>query len=256
MHLSISRLRACVPFLALAVIAVQALPARAQDDAIVRPGAVVYSGPSGITVAGHGEIKVMPDIARASLTVETTDRSESKAVSENAVKMKAVISALTGSNVAQKDIQNTSYYVATNRDYTATPPVLTGYTVTNSIDVTMRDISKSGVIVDKVTAAGATVDNVDFDLADKNHVQGEALVAACANARSNADLMAGASGVSIGRVLTISQQGAAAPPVFAPMMARAMAAPAPASPPTSLSPQEVTITADVTATYAIEYSQK
>ena len=169
------RLCACLPLFALATIIVPTLPARAQEDAVVRPGAVVYSGPLGITVAGHGEIKVMPDIAQASLTVETTDRNESKAVSENAVKMKAVMSALTGSNVAQKDIQNTSYYVATNRDYTATPPVLTGYTVTNSIAVTMRDISKSGVIIDKVTTAGATVDGVSFDLADKDRVQGEAL---------------------------------------------------------------------------------
>ena len=257
MHPNVSRLHACLPLLALVMVAAPSLPAHAQDDAIVRPGAVVYSGPSGITVAGHGEIKVMPDIALASLTVETTDRSESKAVSGNAAKMQAVMSALNGSNVAQKDIQNTSYYVATNRNYDANPPVLTGYTVTNSIAVTLRDISKSGVIIDKVTTVGATVDGVSFDLADKDRVQGEALVAACANARSNADLMAGASGVSLGRVLMINQQGAVAPPVFAPMMARNTSfAGAAAAPQTSVSPQEVTITADITATYAINYSQK
>ena len=69
--------------------------------------------------------------------------------------------------------------------------------------------------------------------------------------------MAGASGVSLGRVLTISQQGAVAPPVFQPMMmAKAAVGYGSTPPPTSLSPQEVTITADVTATYAIDYSHK
>ncbi len=61
----------------------------------------------------------MPDIARASLTVETTDRDESTAVSDNAAKTQRRDG---GADRLQRpvaeDIQNTSYYVATNRDYT------------------------------------------------------------------------------------------------------------------------------------------
>jgi uncharacterized protein YggE len=211
------------------------------------------SQPFGITVTGHSEVKVNPDVATISLSIETTNRDEAAAVRDNATSVQNVDEALTKSTIKNSDVQTQSYTVFPNRDYSANPPVLTGYTVATSLRVTIHDIPKAGVIVDKATALGATVDDIFYDLVDKSHVQGEQLVAAVANARSKADLIAGASGVQVGRVLSITEQGAFTQPPQ-PIFHMAMAAAAPAQPSTQFSPQQIQISADVTATYSIEYT--
>jgi uncharacterized protein YggE len=246
-----SRLAVFVSMVAMAAGYVVASPAFAQE---IRPEAA--SGYiSGITVSGHAEEKVQPDIARTTLSVNTQSADEVAAVQTNATKMQAVMQALAKSQVADRDIHTSDYEVQPVYDYRPSPPVLTGYSVANSVDIIIRDISKAGLILDKAVAAGATsTGGLNFDLADKNKVQGETLVAAVADARSKADLIAGAAGVSLGRVLSIGEQGATQSivPMYRPM--NAMIAGAAAAPTTPVSPQAIDITADVTATFAINYS--
>ncbi len=206
--------------------------------------------PHGITVSGHAELKVKPDVAFVSFAVTTQSRDQVEAVKANAVRTTTVMNVLIKSGIANSDIETEFCTVSPDYDYNANPPVLTGYQVTNSIQVKIRDMAKAGLIFDKAIQMGATsADGLSFDLADKNRAQGEALVAAVANARSKADLIAGASGVELGRVISINESPTQPPPpIFAPRMAMAAAASAPQTP---ISPQEITISADVVATYAI-----
>jgi uncharacterized protein YggE len=119
--------------------------------------------------------------------------------------------------------------------------------------VTLRDVSKAGLIVDKATDAGATaVDGVQFDLADQSRAQGLALIDAVRNARIKADLIAGAAGVDLGRVLSISEGTA---PTIQPLMFQARVAVAAAAQPTPIQDQDIDITADVTVSYSIDYSR-
>lgn len=238
----------------LAALAFFAIPAAAlaQSDAGQMIPAGAPAPPPGLLVHGHSEIKATPDIAYITVSIVTQSREPATAAGENATRSQAVMAALKSAGIADKDLQTQSYGIETQYENGAHgTQILTGYQVTNSIQVTIRSLPKAGSIVDTAVKAGATnVSDLTFDLADRHHVEGEALVAAITNARSKADLMAGASGVTLGNLIRISEDSA---PIVQPIFAggfRAMAAMAPAAT-TPISGQQITVTADVTALYSI-----
>jgi uncharacterized protein YggE len=210
---------------------------------------------SEINVTGHAEIDMKPDVAYATLGVVTQAAAEPDAVSQNATKATAVKAALIKGGVAEDDVDTQYYQVSPQYDYRSTPAVLVGYQVTNEFKVTIHNLPKAGVIVDRASQAGANqVDGISYDLADKTGANNQALAAAVANARSKADLMAGAAGVSLGRLIELSEGTESSPRPVYPMMMRAAAAQSQQAT-TPLTPQDIVVTADVTAQYAIGYSK-
>lgn len=205
----------------------------------------------GITAHGHGEVKAKPDIALLTISVTTQSKDQAEAVSQNAVKTTAVLGALKEAGIADKDIQTQAYTVQPQYDYQVSPAVLTGYQVQNSVQATVRDLTKVGLVIDKTTQAGASqIGGVTFDLSDRGKAEAQALAIAVVTARLKAALMAQAAGVDLGRLLTVTE-GSEAPvqPIFAGAV-RAMAA-GPARVPTPIADQQITVTADATLVYAM-----
>jgi uncharacterized protein YggE len=238
------RVRWIVP--ALAICGLGMASVQAQD--VRQP--VVAAEQMGLTTHGHAELKVKPDIAYISIGVVTQDGASAKAVQDNATQATALLKALREANLADKDIQSQFYSVQPQYNYQVSPAVLTGYQVTNNFRVTVRDLSKVGSVIDAATQAGGNqVNDVTFDLADRNEAEGRALAQAVAEAKSKASVMAQAAGVSLGRLMDLSEGSGG--PVFQPFVLQRNAmlkAPAPETP---VQPQEVSVTADVTAFYAI-----
>ena len=221
-------------------------PARAQMIRPGPPGEAVAA--EGLTARGHADLKVRPDIARVTVSVTTQAAQQDAAAQDNARRTTAVLAALRAAGVAERDIQTEGYNVQPQYDYKPSPPVLTGFQVTNTVQVTIRDLGRAGVVVDRATQSGATdVSGLSFDLADRTAAAGRALAQAVAEAKSKAQAMASAAGVGFGRLLSLSEGSPAiVQPLFA---ARAVAAgPQPATP---VEANQITITADVTAVYAI-----
>lgn len=220
-------------------------PAHSQAD-IVRPTATYMA--AGITTQGHGEIKVKPDIARVMVAVTTQSKDQAEAVSQNATRTVAALEALRAAGIAAKDIETQSYTVQPQYDYNVSPPLLTGYQVTNSVQATVRDLTKVGLVIDKTTTAGASqISSVSFDLSDRSQPEAQALALAVTSARRKASVMASAAGVDLGRLLTITEGGASPPaqPIFA---MRAMAKSATETP---IADQQISVTADATLVYAM-----
>lgn len=216
------------------------------------PAGIYAATAEGITAQGHGEVKVKPDIALLTLTVTTQLANQAEAVQQNAVRTTSLLAALRGAGLAAKDIETQSYTVQPQYDYKPSPPVLTGYQVQNSVQVTVRDLTKVGFVIDKATAkgTGAEVGGVSFDLSDRAAAQSSALALAVRSAKLKASVMADAAGVSLGRLLTLTEGGEA--PVVRPLYAmRTLAAPSPAAPETPISDQQITVTADATLVYAM-----
>ncbi len=226
-------------------------PARAQGR-MVMPTMVSVS--QGMTTHGHGEIKVKPDIARLTAGVTTQDKDQAAATQDNARKMTALIAAIKSLKIADKDIQTQGYSVSPQYDYgNGHAPILTGYQVTNSVQVTLRDLPLAGVLIDRATAAGATqVDGVTYDLSDRAAAQDEALTRAVTDARRRAKTMADALGVSLGNPLSLNDgEAVTVQPLFVPQMRMARAMVADAAPETPIATQDITVTADVTLIYAL-----
>ena len=222
-------------------------PARSQG--MLRPSPMIAIS-EGITAQGHGEIKVKPDIAQVTVAVTTQSKDQAEAVSRNATQTTATMAALRSAGIADKDIQTQSYTVEPQYDYQVSPAVLTGYQVTNSVQATVRDLTKVGLVIDKTIGAGASqISGVSFDLADHTQAQAQALAIAVVTAKLKATVMAQAAGVDLGRLMTMTEGSAPAVQVVQPVFMRAMAKSDAA--PTPIADQQITVTADATLTYAM-----
>jgi uncharacterized protein len=173
-------------------------------------GASQLQTPRTILVTGEGKAEGTPDIAVANLGVETRDPSVSKAVTENNQKAAAITQAVLGLGVDAKDIQTTGFnvYFLDVTDQTGKSTGEGKYVVSNTIMITVRDISKLGPILGGALDAGAnSVSGVNFTVADPSKLLTEARAKALANAQDRAGEIAKGLKVEILRVLTVSEGG-------------------------------------------------
>lgn len=225
-------------------------PARAN---VVMPMPAMQSAlPEAISVSGHAEIKAQPDVAYINMGVTTQGKTPDAASRLNATRTTALIGSLRKAGVAAADIHTQGFFVQPQYDYRTQPAVLTGYEATNSLQVTVHVLANAGPLLDTATQAGATqVGDISFDLLNRQSVQRQALTAAVRDARSRADTLASAAEVGVGRLLSLSDSTA---PVVVerpyPMM-RATLSKSADQAPTPISPQQIVVTADVSALYAI-----
>jgi uncharacterized protein len=186
-----------------------------------------------VVVIGEGSVSVAPDYAEIDGGVTTRGKSVKEATEANSKLMAAVTSALVDAGVAQKDIQTPRFSIQPL--YVSPDPhgeaKLSGYNVSNQVNVTIRDIGKVGDVLDRLVAAGVTnVGNIEFLHANPLKILDQAREAAVADAKRKAEIYAKASGVTLGRVVWITEDPEYAPPM--PMMAKmsaAMPAPVPIS---------------------------
>lgn len=185
-----------------------------------------------IVVSGEGSVSVRPDYAQVRSGVTTRAKTVKEAVDANSKLMAAVIAALKDAGIADRDIQTSRFSIQPvyAPQEPRTEPRLTGYSVSNQVTVTIREIGKVGDVLDRAIAAGATdAGNIAFLVSDPSKALDQAREAAVADARRKAEVYARASGIKLGRVEWITEDSGFAPPV--PMRAQggsaAMAAPVP-----------------------------
>ena len=225
-------------------------PAWSQD--ISQP-VLLAQAPQGVTVQGHSEVKEKPDVARVTLTVTTNNRNSAQSVQQNAERTSAVLTALQGIGIAGKDIETLSYTVQPTFDYSESPPKRKGYQVQNSVQVTIHDLTKVGLVIDSITSVGSIeIGDVSFDVSDRAEAQAQALGRAVASAKLKAAAMASAAGVDLGQLLSMTE-GASAPAVPVPYAPRALygVAAVGQTPQTPIASQQITLTAVATLVYAV-----
>jgi len=185
--------------------------AAAQDQASPVPNLM---GPSTVSVSGHGSVNVVPDTAQVTIGVDVTRPTLEEAQTESTAQANAIIDAIRENGVAAEDVQtsNFSVFVVRNYDETGVPSEITGYQITNQVNVTIRDITTVGDILSAVIGAGANnIWGVTFTVDDPTEAASEARVEAVENARRKAEELAAATGMSLGRVLAISEGTQAMP---------------------------------------------
>jgi uncharacterized protein YggE len=185
-----------------------------------------------ITVSGTGKVTLTPDIAYISIGVNTQNASAKDAVAENNTQSQAVIAAIKGFGVADKDIQTTNFSIYPQQQFDANGKQ-TGviYVVNNVVYVTIRDLSKLGDLLDSTVSSGANnINSIEFDVADKTSALTQARQAAVAEARKQADELTKATNVGLGAVQSISYNDTTAPITIQYAKAAVAAAPAPSVP--------------------------
>ena len=177
-----------------------------------------------LDIVAEGEVVRTPDIATINAGVVTQAASAAQAMSDNGRRMTAAVAALKKAGVADRDIQTSSLNLNPQYRYGENmPPVITGYQASNQVSVRFRDIKRAGTILDALVAVGANqINGPSFGIDKPEAALDEARTAAIAKARARADLYARAAGLSVKRILTISEAGGYSPPPPPMVMMRSM----------------------------------
>jgi hypothetical protein len=207
--------------------------------------------PRNISLTGHGEVRIAPDMAL--VTIGTVDQAATaaEALAANNASMAAVIAVLKAAGIAEKDMQTSNFLVQPRYDYgnSTQPPRLVGYEVSNTLTVTVRRLETLGVLLDRSVASGSNrIDGISFQLTNPDAAMDEARKRAAADAVRKARLYGAALGVNLGPVLSVSESGGLPPPV--PMQMKTMGAEA-VSAEVPIARGEQTVSVDVNIAWEI-----
>lgn len=141
-----------------------------------------------ITVQGEGKITKTPDVAYLSIGVQTENAKVETAQKENTNKFNKVYDELINLGINKKDIKTQDYSV--NPSYSNNGKIKSYY-VSNTVNVTVRDTSKCGKIIDTVTSKDANIIyGIEFKLSDSSQAYSDALKLAMEDAKNKAKALA------------------------------------------------------------------
>jgi uncharacterized protein YggE len=205
-----------------------------------------------LSVAGTGDANLEPDIAYIYVGVHTEKLTAAEAVAENTTQTETVIQAIKDFGIDAKDIRTMNFSIWPMDKYDPQSGIATGektYAVDNTVYVTVRKLDTLGDLLDTVIQAGAnTVNNIQFDVANKDEALKAARADAVKDAQAKAQELAEASGLTLGEIQTIGFTDSVPYPIFDGRGGGGGAAEA-AVP---IQPGQLTFTVVVNVTYAVK----
>lgn len=203
-----------------------------------------------ITVSGRGEVTARPDIATITVGV-TTGRQKTAAAAMDllAERINAVVASVQKEGIEEKDIKTTDLSVNPLYDFTDGQRRETGFEATESVQVKIRNLDSIGDVVSSATSQGANqTGGISFAIDEPESLQLAAQEKAIENARNNAEQLAKALDVKLGRVKSFSASidSPEGPPVFARAELGSLALDEVASPEVLSGSQDVHATVSVT----------
>ena len=203
-----------------------------------------------VTVTGTGRVERAADLALATFVVEATRPTAADARATAAEAAAKVLDALAAAGVARADLRTAGLDLSPNWDHEGNRPVRRGFTVSNRIGATVRDLELVGRILDAGLESGATgLDGVQFLLGDQAPALEEARRLAVADARARAATIAEAAGRALGALVAIVE--GAPIPSPRPRAEMRMAAFAAADAPTPVLPGRIEVTVSVSAEWEL-----
>lgn len=179
--------------------------AASQDDSAMK---------QTITTQGTGRAAGKPDVATVTLGVETTAPEAQPALADNAERMAKVVAELKKAGIDEKDMQTSQLSIYPRYDNEGRR--IDSYVVNNSLTVTVRDLKQAGPLIDaaaSVAGDAVRVNSVGFSIDDPTELTENARTAAVKRARAQADQLAQAAGVEVGKVVSITEQSFAPAPL-------------------------------------------
>lgn len=168
-----------------------------------------------LRMVGDGETRVVPDQLRFDLAVTDKEPRLDQALGGSSATMKQVLAALRPYGVRDVDVQTTGLQMHPEYDYPAySPPVLTGYRVTQRAVVTVRDLARGGRAVSAAIETGGNgvrASDIRLGVADPEAALDKARDAAVAAATAKAERYAEATGQTLGEVVSLREVRSSSP---------------------------------------------
>ena len=155
-----------------------------------------------ITVSGEGKIKVVPDQAVITVSVENIGKEASEVKKSNDKTIDAVIKAIKKRGIPNSDYQTQQVSLHKNYDYTTKKY---NYRAYQTISIHLKDMSKyEALMVDLVDSGINAIQGVEFKSSKIEALESEARQKAILNAKKKALDFTGALGQKVGKALLIN----------------------------------------------------
>ncbi|OZE74099.1 hypothetical protein CH306_10680 [Rhodococcus sp. 15-725-2-2b] len=202
---AVSRNRWLAGSCASALVLAVALTAGCSSPATTSP-----DGPPGVNVNGVGEVQGAPDTLTTQIGVQATAEDVTAAIEQANAAVTEVTDAVIAAGVAREDIQ--TQQVSIDPQYSGAlsggTSAISGYQATNTLQVTVRDLSKASEVLGDATSAGGNatrISGVSFKIDDDSELITDARSRAFADARDRAEQYATLAGGELGDVLSITE---------------------------------------------------
>ena len=169
---------------------------------------------NGITVQGSASVNAVPDRATIWIGVESQGETARAALAANAAEMRRVLAALRAAGASELQTQSVNLSPRYVDNSGAENGGIEGYTAHNSVTATVRQLGRTGAVIDAAVAAGANqISGPTLTHGDTSGLYRRALAAAVEDARAKALALAAAANVSLGRVTAVVESGSAPSPL-------------------------------------------
>ncbi|MEK7645787.1 MAG: SIMPL domain-containing protein [Patescibacteria group bacterium] len=206
-----------------------------------------------VSFSGEGKVTAKPDIAVISASIVTQAIDSKSAQDSNSTKSNAVDSFLKKQGIAEKDIKTSGYNVTPQYKY---PPyggqaTITGYQVTQSYEIKVRDLTKISTILSGLVSAGANqVNNLGLQIENPDALKSQARQLAIDDAKKKAQELQKQVGVRLGKIVNFSEDSGGYPvPMYYDTKAVGMGG---GGPEPTISTGENDVVINVTLTYQIK----
>ena len=161
-----------------------------------------------ITVEGEGKVIGTPDIATITLGVESKGDDVGAAQTSNTVIANSLIEKVKAMGVVSADVQTSNYSVYPNYQWVEESQTSEqqGWTVSQTISVKVRDLTKVSGLLSMAGSSGATsVSGPEFTIDDTSNLKAEARSKAVTDAKSKAEALAAELGVKLEGITSYSE---------------------------------------------------
>ncbi len=203
-----------------------------------------------ISVAGEGKVKVVPDQATITVTVETKGNNAKEVKKQNDDQMDSVLKLLKKMNLPTSDYKTQRVSLNPQYDYEKKK---TSYNAQQTIEILLKDLSKYDELMAGVVENGINrIDNVVFQSSKLAQYQSEARKMAMKEAKMKAEDYVSVLGQKVGKAMTITDNSQIhyPQPVYATMRKLEMSDSA--APKETLALGEINITANVSVSFILE----
>jgi len=156
---------------------------------------------------GEGSVSQAPDIATISFGVTKNSSTVSDAQNQTNKAISSVLENLKNLGISEKDLKTTNYSVNPNYNLEGIQKI-SGYTVTQNIELKIKDINNTNKAIDTITGNGGNlIGQVQFGFDDKTKakLEDKARKEAVGNAKEKAQSLANAAGVRLGRIINVTE---------------------------------------------------
>jgi len=198
------------------------------------------------SVSGTGKATGIPDTAQLSIGVTKTASTVLSAQNQTNTTANKIIEDLKKLGISDKDIKTTNYSVNPNYDFGRGEQNITGYTVSQTLEINITPIDIANKAIDTATSIGANlVGSINFTFNEKTQkeLENKARTEAVKIAKEKAENLAKVTGIRLGKIVDVQESGNFEP---RPMMMGALET---KSADTNLEPGENSITINITLSY-------